>query len=121
MIGLRRAAAIATVAVSMLAFLTAALGGGLAVAMTGVFKLFGLGNDAGLTAYPLGTGVLALYVIGGAIGLSCVRRPLPAGVAMLPLAALAYFFGGPVARIYGIVTVCIGGLLIATSLRGRKT
>jgi hypothetical protein len=42
-----------------------------------------------------------------------MRRPVAAGVAMLPLGACAFLFGGPVAMVYGVVIVCAGALLLA--------
>lgn len=116
----RKAAAIAAVTVSAVAFLAALFGGGIVAALSGFFRLFGLGADMGLSSYPLGAGVFVVYVLGIALGLACNRWPLPAGLAMLPLGACAYLFGGPVAKAFGVVIVCIGGLLLAVVLRSSR-
>jgi hypothetical protein len=118
--GVRKAAAIAAVAVSIVAFSSALLGGGLVVALSGVLRLLSLGADTGLGSYPLGSWVFVVYVFGMALGVASMRWPLPAGLAMLPLGACAYFFGGPIAKVFGIVVVCIGVFLAAAVLHGRK-
>jgi len=116
----RRAASITAVAVSIVAFSSALLGGGVMVALSVVLRLFGLGADMGLSSYPLGAGVFVVYVCGMVLGVASMRWPLPAGLAMLPLGVGAYFFGGPIAKVFGIVVVCIGGFLAVAVLRGHK-
>jgi hypothetical protein len=113
-----RAVAIFATVISIFALITALLGGGILLAMEGLVGVMTLGQAKGaLASYPLGAGVFVVYACGTALGLAALRWPIPTGIAMLPLGAVAFLFGGPIAKVYGIVIFCAGLLLLATSRR----
>jgi hypothetical protein len=117
---LPRAAAIFVAVISIFALITAALGGGILLAMKGLVGVMTLGQAKGALAnYPLGAGVFVVYACGIALSLAALRWPVATGIAMLPLGAVAFLFGGPIAKVYGIVIFCAGLLLLATGRRGN--
>ena len=112
----RRAVAIFATVISLFAMITAALGGGIMLAMEGLVGVISLGQSKGaLIDYPLGAGVFVVYACGTALGLASLRWPIAAGIAMLPLGSVAFLFGGPIAKVYGIVMFCARLLLLASS------
>jgi hypothetical protein len=114
----RRAVAIFATVISLFAMITAALGGGIMLAMEGLVGVISLGQSKGaLIDYPLGAGVFLIYACGTALGLAALRWPLATGIAMLPLGAVAFLFGGPIAQVYGILIFCAGLLLLGSSRR----
>lgn len=112
----RKALAIFVAIISVLALIAAAMGG---VVMESLAVLFTLGRRSGANLYPLGAAVFAIYSVGFGLALAVPRRPLAAGIALLPLGAIAFLFGGPVAGIYGIAIACAGAATLATCLRGK--
>ena len=115
---MRRAVAIFATVISLFAMITAALGGGIMLAMEGLVGVVTLGQSKGpLIDYPLGAGVFVIYACGTALGLAALRWPVATGIAMLPLGAVAFLLGGPIAKVYGLVIFCAGLLLLSTGRR----
>jgi hypothetical protein len=110
--------AIFAIVASSAALILAGLGGGALLALRGLLPLEFIPDDK-ILHYPLGAGVFALYAFGIALGITASRRPITAGITMLPLGVCAFIFGGPVAQIYGVVIVGLGALLAATGWRQR--
>ena len=114
----RRGVAIFATVISLFAMITAALGGGIMLAMEGLVGVITFGQAKGtLIDYPLGAGVFIIYACGIALGLAALRWPVATGIAMLPLGAVAFLFGGPIAKVYGLVIFCAGLLLLVTDRR----
>ena len=106
-----------SITISIAAMLAAFIGGSVMQVLVGIFGFLAQGNVAPGLGYPLGNGVFVVYLIGIALGVMAVRRPVLAGGAMLPLGACAFLFGGPVAKAYGIAFICTGFLLLGLGLR----
>ena len=120
MAGLGRAAAIFAVAISACAFVLALVGGSILYATESVLRIVVPGSNAAL-GYFLGTGVFLIYALGLGAGSAAMRRPFPAAFAMLPLAACAFFFGGPIAKGFAIALVCCAAILMmVTARRGLR-
>jgi hypothetical protein len=97
--GIEKAAAILAIAVSACAFLLALAGGSVLYATEGVLRVL-VPNSRPELGYPLGTGVFLVYAFGLGAGVAALRWPLTAAFAMLSLAACAFFFGGPIAKVF---------------------
>ena len=111
--GIRRWVAIFATCISVTALFLVLVGGGMLLALESLLSVIALSPGAGVLSYPLGAGVLVVYACGIALGIAAMRWPVAAGIAMLPLGACAFLFGGPVAMVYGVVIVCAGALLLA--------
>ena len=117
---LGKAAAIFGAAVSASAFVLALVGGSILYSTEAVLRVIGLRGDVAL-GYPLGRGVFLIYVCGLAVALAGIRWPAPAGLALLPLGAIAFIFGGPIAKVFAVAIACVGALLVASSRRSHGT
>ncbi len=116
----RNVAAICATVISVIALFFVGLGGGTVVVLESLLNVATMGRAGGtlLEAYPLGAGVLLVYAVGIALGIAALRWTMPAAVAMLPLGACALLFGGPVAKVYGILMIlCAIVLLVPMHLR----
>ncbi len=116
----RNVAAICATVISVIALFLVALGGGTLLALESLLNVATMGRAGGtlLQAYPLGAGVLLVYAVGIALGIAALRWAMPAALAMLPLGACALVFGGPVAKVYGILMIlCAIVLLVPMHLR----
>ncbi len=113
-----KAAAIVAVAISICAFVLALVGGSVLYATEGVLRLF-IPNSRTELGYPLGAGVFLVYGLGLGAGLAAMRWPFPGAFVMLPLCACGFFFGGPIAKVFAIVTMCCAGFLMASAKRGH--
>jgi hypothetical protein len=112
-----RGLSIFTIVISLAGFFLALWTGGLVVALYELFGSLGLASRSQAAApYPLGGWTLLIYVVGALLGYFARRRPLPMGIAMLPLSAVALMFGGPITRAYGVAVLLIGAALIGTVL-----
>ena len=117
----RAALAFLATLVSATAIILTTIGGSVLFALEGLLQILTLGQATGvLSDYPLGRGVLVLYACGIALGAIASRWPVSAAIAILPVGACAFLFGGPVAQVYGIVIACTGGLILATGPRPAK-
>ena len=114
--GVGKAAAIFAVAISICGFALALVGGSVLLATEGFLRIIAPTSDPTL-GYPLGAGVFVIYVLGLCAGLAAMRWPFPAALAMLPLGACAFFFGGPVAKAFAIAIVCCAAILMASVRR----
>ena len=116
----RKVAAICATVISVIALSLVAVGGGALLALESLLNVATVGRASGtlLHAYPLGAGVLLVYAVGIALGIAALRWTMPAAAAMLPLGACALLFGGPVAKVYGILMIlCAIVLLIPMQSR----
>jgi hypothetical protein len=91
-----------------------------AAAFNVLFRLVGVDLMKGLDEYPLGVrGVLAVYAVGAALGWLALRQPKGSGIAMIVLAMVGFAFGGPVAKLFGLVLV-VAALLCLLGARFPK-
>lgn len=118
MSSLGKAAAIFGAAISGSAFLLALAGGSILYSTEAFLSVVGLRGDIAL-GYPLGRGVLLVYTCGLAAALAGMRWAAPAGLAMLSLGAIAYVFGGPVAKVFAVAIACAGAMLLVSSRRSH--
>jgi hypothetical protein len=102
----------------MCAFVLALLGGSVLYATEGVLQALVPSGRTNL-GYPLGAGVFLVYALGLGAGLAAIRWPFPAALAMLPLAACAFFFGGPIAKVFAIIFVSCAGVLMVSARRSQ--
>lgn len=111
--GILRGLAIFTIVISLAGFFLALWTGGLVVALHELFGSIGLASRSESAApYPLGGWTLLIYVLGAVLGYFARNHPLPVGLAMLPLAAIAMYFGGPITRAYGAILIALAAALI---------
>jgi hypothetical protein len=116
MIRARRVVAIVTAIFSVTAFLLALWGGGALLAVQSLLATVGLASSQqDVLAYPLGNWVFLVYALGFAAALYALRRPRAMGVALIALGVCALLFGGPIARIWGVVAILSGLVLVAGS------
>jgi hypothetical protein len=116
-----RGLAIFTIVISLAGFFLALWTGGLVVALHELFGSIGLASRrAEASPYPLGGWTLLIYVLGAVLGYFARRHPLPAGLTMLPLSAIALLLGGPITRAYGVILLLTGAALIGTVLYRRS-
>jgi hypothetical protein len=116
MTSLGKAAAIFGAAISVSAFLLALAGGSILYSTEALLRVVGLRGDM-VSGYPLGRAVLLIYTCGLAAALAGIRWPAASGLALLPLGAIAFLFGGPVAKVFAVAIACAGMMLLISSRR----
>ena len=114
---IHRVLAIFAAVISIIALITAVVGG---IMLASLLSIVTLGQITTANSYPLGAGVLVIYAGGLGLAAAIPRWPSAAGAAMLPLGAIAFLFGGPIAKVYGIAMIGTGALLVMTSVRRAR-
>jgi hypothetical protein len=116
-----RMVGIVLLVLSIVGFFLALWTGGLVVALHELLGAIGLvsrSDDA--TPYPLGAWTLVIYVLGAVLGCFVHRCPVCVGSALVPLGIVGLMYGGPIARVYGMLILAAGVFLIGMVLYRRR-